>query len=474
MLALFMAEGPEVKVDQPEASDAAPAERRANRLEWGAGMLLLMALVALFTCSTDLQVIRTARAFPNVLLDDPARALFVLAEYERAKQQAGGLLAFQSCSSTVAVGCSRQELDSAWDDLAEERRRFEAQGYLLEPGSHGTSIEHARMLSLAGWGDVGALEQLRKIDDAELGPPLLARADELRRGDGGRDREAGRRAALWDLGVTSGVLAFSLGGVVAFIYWFKRGRPSLARADGAPLPRPPLERALTVFLWAHAARAAMIRLYWSGAPGAGDWLRMLPASFLAAIALLLWWATRPRPPVSPQGSGGQHDRQDSAPGALIYWPKSAGQWAALLLPVAFAFALDSGASLALDVGGYALGHRSAWGETVNELIMFDSLPVALTSAVDLVVGAPIAEELLFRGILFTTLLRWTSLHGAALASASVFAAWHGYGVIGTLSVGVSGYLLALLYARTRSLLPPMLLHALLNLVFSSSMFAYRG
>jgi membrane protease YdiL (CAAX protease family) len=473
MLSLFMAEGPEANVEQPQASDSAPAERRANRLEWGAGMLLLMALVALFTCSTDLQAVRTARAFPNMLLDDPARALFVLAEYERAKQQAGVLSAFQSCSSTVAVGCSRQALERAWDDLTEDRRRFEAEGYLLAPGTQTMSIEHARILSLAGWGDVAALEQLRKIDDSELSPQLHARADELRRGDAGRDCEAGRRAALWDLGVTCGVSLISLAGVVAFIYWLRSGRPALARADGLPLPRLPLERALTVFLWAHAARAAMIRLYWSGAPGVGDWLRLVPASFLAAVVLLLWWATRPRRPVSAQGSDPKHDRRDPAR-VLLYWPKSAGQWAAVLLPVACVFALDFGASLALDVGGYALGHRSAWGETVDELMMFGSLPVALTSAVDLIVGAPIAEELLFRGILFTTLLRWTSLHGAALASASVFAAWHGYGVIGTVSVGVSGYLLALLYARRRSLLPPILLHALLNLVFSSYMFAYRG
>ena len=52
---------------------------------------------------------------------------------------------------------------------------------------------------------------------------------------------------------------------------------------------------------------------------------------------------------------------------------------------------------------------------------------------------------------------------ATLVSAALFALAHGYGVVGFVSVFVSGVLWALAYERTRSLLPGMLAHAVSNI-----------
>jgi hypothetical protein len=78
--------------------------------------------------------------------------------------------------------------------------------------------------------------------------------------------------------------------------------------------------------------------------------------------------------------------------------------------------------------------------------------------------APLAEEVLFRGYMFTALRNWRGLWPAALISGVVFGAIH----VGSTPVGllvplaVFGVGLALLYAWTRSLHPPIALHAINN------------
>lgn len=75
---------------------------------------------------------------------------------------------------------------------------------------------------------------------------------------------------------------------------------------------------------------------------------------------------------------------------------------------------------------------------------------------------PIGEELFFRGFLYGTLRRW----GAGIAtvlSAVFFAAVHQQ-VVHFLPIFVLGVILALLYDRTRSLVGPVVVHAVNNLI----------
>ena len=77
-----------------------------------------------------------------------------------------------------------------------------------------------------------------------------------------------------------------------------------------------------------------------------------------------------------------------------------------------------------------------------------------------VVAAPIFEEFIFRGLIFGGLRRSFSLWPATLASAGVFAIMHP--ALSMLPVFFMGVVAALVYDRTRSLVAPMLTHALYN------------
>ena len=86
-----------------------------------------------------------------------------------------------------------------------------------------------------------------------------------------------------------------------------------------------------------------------------------------------------------------------------------------------------------------------------------------------VLGAPIAEEVLYRGMLFHSLEPRLGLHGAAALSAVVFGAIHMQ--LGTLlPLAFLGYLLALSFASSRSLWVPIGLHAANNLIALVSVY----
>jgi membrane protease YdiL (CAAX protease family) len=80
------------------------------------------------------------------------------------------------------------------------------------------------------------------------------------------------------------------------------------------------------------------------------------------------------------------------------------------------------------------------------------------------VGAPIVEELTFRGLLFNALLRYTPAWVAVLVSAALFGMAHfapgNAGVILPLIAG--GAVLAIVYYRSGSLVASMLTHSLFN------------
>ncbi len=76
--------------------------------------------------------------------------------------------------------------------------------------------------------------------------------------------------------------------------------------------------------------------------------------------------------------------------------------------------------------------------------------------------APIAEEILYRGILFRSLANRTGVLAAAVFSSVVFASVHFYDVYGLVSVATFGFVCALLYQSTGSLVNVIALHMLYN------------
>jgi membrane protease YdiL (CAAX protease family) len=85
-------------------------------------------------------------------------------------------------------------------------------------------------------------------------------------------------------------------------------------------------------------------------------------------------------------------------------------------------------------------------------------------AILVTVIAPLAEEIFFRGFMFTALRRWIGWVGGGLATAAVFAVIH-LGSVDAVFLPpllLLGFLLCVLYHRTGSLLPCLALHALNN------------
>jgi uncharacterized protein len=105
-----------------------------------------------------------------------------------------------------------------------------------------------------------------------------------------------------------------------------------------------------------------------------------------------------------------------------------------------------------------------WTEWFDPDLVWASGPVLTISLLEYVVFAPVFEELAFRGILYAILRRRLTPMPAAMISACIFAAAHGYGLIGFISVFWSGLLWAWLYERTGSLIPGMIAHATNNLL----------
>ena len=124
------------------------------------------------------------------------------------------------------------------------------------------------------------------------------------------------------------------------------------------------------------------------------------------------------------------------------------------------------AGLVIDLGlgllGSALGLTSHWAEWFDANLAWGG-PVAVgVTLLGSVVFAPVFEELIFRGLLYGTLRTRLAWPLAAAGSALVFALAHGYGVVGFLSIVLSGMLWAWVYERTGSLLPAILAHVVNN------------
>jgi membrane protease YdiL (CAAX protease family) len=97
---------------------------------------------------------------------------------------------------------------------------------------------------------------------------------------------------------------------------------------------------------------------------------------------------------------------------------------------------------------------------------FGAIPIQILL---IVVLAPVSEEICFRGMLFGGLREKLPRIAAALLCGLIFGALHALtGITAVPPLIVFGFLLALLYERTGSILPGMLLHMLNNIVALAS------
>jgi uncharacterized protein len=132
-----------------------------------------------------------------------------------------------------------------------------------------------------------------------------------------------------------------------------------------------------------------------------------------------------------------------------------------------------GIVVAVYVGFYVI--TGIWASLLNldeqsdlpDELGADTSTAALVAVLVLVcIMAPVAEEFLFRGLLFTSLRASAGLWPAAIITGAVFGAIHvGSSPVGFLvPLAVLGLGLCLIYAWTRSLYPCVALHAINNAI----------
>ncbi|OYV05798.1 MAG: hypothetical protein CFE26_09695 [Verrucomicrobiales bacterium VVV1] len=91
---------------------------------------------------------------------------------------------------------------------------------------------------------------------------------------------------------------------------------------------------------------------------------------------------------------------------------------------------------------------------------FEGLAFAVISAC---LMAPIAEEIVYRGVLFRSLSNRFGVLAAAVLSSGAFALVHFYNITGLVGVALFGFVCALVYSKTRALSSVIALHCLYNL-----------
>jgi len=114
------------------------------------------------------------------------------------------------------------------------------------------------------------------------------------------------------------------------------------------------------------------------------------------------------------------------------------------------------------LGGAAFEISVHWTEWFIPQLVWGSQAELLIMTIEVVVVAPIFEELIFRGIVFSTLRAKFGFTASMIGSAVIFALAHGYGPIAFLTVFWSGLLWSWIYERTGSVIPGMCAHAVNN------------
>lgn len=118
------------------------------------------------------------------------------------------------------------------------------------------------------------------------------------------------------------------------------------------------------------------------------------------------------------------------------------------------------------------GIRSHWSEQIDPIAVWAPKPIALLSAFDDCVWAPIVIELGLRGLLFLTLRRHYNAWQSALLSSLLFGAAQFYSLPALAAVTWQGFVFALAFERTRSLAPCMASHMLSNVIAAATTWVF--
>lgn len=140
------------------------------------------------------------------------------------------------------------------------------------------------------------------------------------------------------------------------------------------------------------------------------------------------------------------------------WPKNLTPASGLMLSILIAVALYTIAAVVTSLWGGA--------KTDIDLLIESSLPARIVVAFAAVATAPLVEELIYRGIVYTALERATGKVISVIAVSLLFAGvhvvqyWNNLAVI--VMITVLSFTLSTVRAVTGKLLPPFLIHLVFN------------
>jgi membrane protease YdiL (CAAX protease family) len=307
--------------------------------------------------------------------------------------------------------------------------------------------------------------RLRQLDLGWFEYLVLAsvyRRDGLARQADSVAEKAGREAAVLNgaLGVLVlgmlGTAVLGLGLVIAVLVRWRKGRLWFEPATLCAGPAPLLEAfVLYLFLFALPAFFPMLgwKLRWLGPHRTVAWtVALLLGSDLLSLAALGYLWARLRALGLSLAEIGLHARKLG--GNLFF---GLGGYAASL-------------PLVIGAGLLAtwLGHRyfpqvAPPFHPIEALTLTaPSRAIRLALLIIAAVGAPILEEIFFRGLLYGALRRRFGVAWGILISAAVFSSLHPQLPLGFLPIFVLGAILAGLYEWRQSLIPGMVLHAMNN------------
>ncbi|MCP4035882.1 MAG: CPBP family intramembrane metalloprotease [bacterium] len=137
-----------------------------------------------------------------------------------------------------------------------------------------------------------------------------------------------------------------------------------------------------------------------------------------------------------------------------------------IVPItAAALGIDLLGTTALAWGSFGLGFEGHWAEGFDETLLWGSTREVVETCINYLLWTPVFEELMFRGLLFSTLRIRFGAFSAAVLSAVCFSLLHFYSLPGFLMTFWSGLVWAFAFERANSLLPGIVAHALYNLLF---------
>lgn len=139
-----------------------------------------------------------------------------------------------------------------------------------------------------------------------------------------------------------------------------------------------------------------------------------------------------------------------------------GGWSRMGLFALALFTVGAGGGWVIGLFAQKFQASLHWTDWFDPTLIQGSTWQLIPPLLSYTILAPVFEELVFRGVLYSTLRRRWNASTSVIVSALVFSLAHGYGTFGLVTIFWSGMLWAWSYEKTGSVLPGMAAHALNN------------